>query len=302
MRRSFHGVKSLGAAILALVCLAVLAYMALNAVNRVRWNNLVSWLARTPAPLTRVETSSPGISATIQPTFSSIQSSLAAAPSISPVPTHIPAQTPRYNVEISDWASEQIAGMSLAQKIGQVLVVAVDGHDITEDNCQYIQKLAPGGIFLRPDNVFEPGQLRRFSAGLQDCIQSVHAIPLLISIDHEGQYANRFHEGTTTFPNAIAQGATGDPNVAYQVALAAGQELAYSGVNMVFGPVADVQLNFDNKVIAKRTFGGDPAQVSQFVAQAVQGYQQAGLIPVLKHFPGHGWVADDSYKTFRGWR
>lgn len=272
MRRSFHGVKSLGAAILALVCFAVLAFMASNSVSGVGWDNLVSWRARTPAPLANGETTSPGFSASIQTTYSP-------------------------NVKVSDWVSDQIAGMSLAQKIGQVLVVAVDGYNLTEDTCQYIQELAPGGIFLRPDNVFEPGQLRRFSAGLQGCMQPVHAVPLLIALDHEGQYANRFHEGVTTFPNAIAQGATGDPNVAYRVARAAGQELAYSGVNMVFGPVADVQLNLDNKVIAKRTFGGDPAQVSQFVAQAVQGYQQAGLIPVLKHYPGHGGVAEDSHKT-----
>jgi beta-N-acetylhexosaminidase len=65
---------------------------------------------------------------------------------------------------------------------------------------------------------------------------------------------------------------------------------------MVLGPVADVLLDYDNKVISRRAYGGDPEIVGQFVAQAVNGYKRAGLIPVLKHFPGHGGVAGDTHR------
>jgi beta-N-acetylhexosaminidase len=95
----------------------------------------------------------------------------------------------------------------------------------------------------------------------------------------------------------MAQGATQNPKIAYQVALSAGRELAFSGVNMVLGPVADVLLEYDNTVISQRSFGGDSRHVSEFVAEAVKGYLHAGLIPVLKHFPGHGGVAADSHYT-----
>jgi beta-N-acetylhexosaminidase len=58
-----------------------------------------------------------------------------------------------------------------------------------------------------------------------------------------------------------------------------------------------VLIEFNNTVISQRSFGGDPGFVSDFVAAATQGYLQAGLIPVLKHFPGHGGVEGDSHYT-----
>ncbi len=67
-------------------------------------------------------------------------------------------------------------------------------------------------------------------------------------------------------------------------------------MNLILGPVADVLTNFDNEVVSQRTYGGSTDQVSQFVTRAVEGYRQAGLIPVLKHFPGHGGVAGDSHR------
>jgi beta-N-acetylhexosaminidase len=132
-----------------------------------------------------------------------------------------------------------------------------------------------------------------FSAGLQGCAETAGIPPLFLTLDHEGEYINRFDEVATMFPAALALGATGDPELAGQVARAAGQELAYSGVNMVLGPVADVLLDYDNGVVSQRTFGGDPAQVSLFVAESVLGYKEAGLVSALKHFPGHGGVAGD---------
>jgi beta-N-acetylhexosaminidase len=161
--------------------------------------------------------------------------------------------------------------------------------------CQQIENISPAGIVYRAGNVNTPNQLREFSTGLQNCAQTAGTPPLLLALDHEGQYVNRFNSGVTFFPIAMAQGASGDPSSAYQIANLTGGELRYSGVNMVLGPVADVLLNPDNSVISLRSFGGDSRTVSAFVSQAVQGYQDAGLIPVVKHYPGHGGTAEDSH-------
>ena len=64
---------------------------------------------------------------------------------------------------------------------------------------------------------------------------------------------------------------------------------------MVLGPVADVLTNYDNTVISQRSYGGDPIAVGEMVAQVVQGYLAAGLLPVMKHYPGHGGVSGDSH-------
>ncbi len=186
--------------------------------------------------------------------------------------------------------------MSLEDKIGQLIIAGIDGDVVTAETCRYIEQLRPGGITLGSDNMPDPETLRQFTAGLQECARQAGLPPLLVTLAHEGEYVDRFLRGTTTFPAALAQGATGDPQVAYQAALASGQELAYSGVNLILGPVADVLTNYDNEVVSQRTYGGDAGQVSQFVSQAVRGYLDAGLLPVLKHFPGHGGVAGDSHR------
>jgi beta-N-acetylhexosaminidase len=196
------------------------------------------------------------------------------------------------------WVETTLASLTLEQKIGQLLLISVSGQELTEYTCQLIQQLNPGGIVYLGSNILTPEQTQMFSAGLQACAgQSAPGLPLLLALDHEGQYVTRFDSGATIFPPALALGATGNPDFAYQAALAGGRELAYSGVNMVLGPVADVLTDYDNTVISQRAYGGDPQQGALFVAQAVRGYLDAGIIPVLKHFPGHGGVAGDSHLT-----
>jgi beta-N-acetylhexosaminidase len=211
---------------------------------------------------------------------------LAPQPSATPPPI-TPAPDP--------WIEQTLAGMSLEQRIGQMLMVGVDGQAITPATCQLINRITPGGVVYRTGNAASPQALRRFSNGLQKCASQAGSLPLWISIDHEGQYVNRFETGATVFPAALALGAAANSAEAAQVASASGSELAFSGVNMVLGPVADVLTDYDNTVISQRSYGGDPQLVSQYVSQAVKGYLQAGVEPVLKHFPGHGGTSGDTH-------
>ena len=71
--------------------------------------------------------------------------------------------------------------------------------------------------------------------------------------------------------------------------------MAFSGVNMALGPVADVLTDYDNYVISQRSYSSDPYIASEFVSNAVYGYLTADLIPVVKHFPGHGGIPGDSH-------
>lgn len=218
---------------------------------------------------------------------------IAPATELPPFATGAPLSTP--SLKTSAAITAALKNMTLSQKIGQMLIISFRGNEFNDADCQLMQALTPGGIFYQPENVVSPAQLRQFSANIQKCAETNRQIPLFITIDHEGEINNSFTEGATTFPTALAQGSTGDPAVAYQVARRAGQELAYSGVNMVFGPVADVLTNYDNRIISQRTYGGSTEMVAQFVSQAVIGYRQAGVIPVLKHFPGHGGIEGDSH-------
>lgn len=210
--------------------------------------------------------------------------------------------SPRPPYEFGDitpetWVENTLAEMSLEEKVGQMILTGVEGDRVTDETCDYVQSLMPGGITFQHGNIIDPEQLRTFVDSLQRCGQNTLVVPMVMTLSHEGEYVNRYYEGATLFPAALALGATGNPAAAYQAAYASGLELAYSGITMVLGPVADVLENYDNDVISQRIYGGDPALVSQYVSQAVAGYSQAGVISVLKHFPGHGSVAEDSHQV-----
>jgi beta-N-acetylhexosaminidase len=226
-------------------------------------------------------------------------------PSEQASPTQPPTAEPSATIVIPTltptphpWIEQQLGRFTLADKIGQMIMMGIDGQVISAYTCQLIVDIAPGSVVYVYDNVITPDQLRQFSADLQNCNnQNLSSVPLWIAMDHEGQYVYRYDYGATVFPAAMAFGAAGDLDLAFRAALGGGQELAYSGVNMVLGPDADLLTNYDNDVISLRAYGGDPLVAGEFVASMVLGYQAAGVIPVLKHFPGHGGVAADSHYT-----
>lgn len=226
---------------------------------------------------------SPTVTITSKPTYS--------ITSPSPVATIIPVFTE------SLWVKSHLANMTLNQKIGQMIMTRIDGTFLTNETCDLIQNIQPGAVVYLGNNVDTPDSLKELSAGLQRCAVNTYGIPLIIAIDHEGQYVDRFRGQLTIFPSAMAIGATGDPELAYEAAFASGQELLYTGVNTILGPVADVLANADNTVISLRSYGGNPEIVGDFVSKAVNGYLDAGILPVLKHFPGHGSVQTDSHSA-----
>ena len=112
-------------------------------------------------------------------------------------------------------------------------------------------------------------------ASLLNRLQAVSALPLLASSDFEWGAGMRI-AGATKFPRAMAFGAAGDPQLAYEAGRITGVESRGMGVHIDFGPVADVNNNPRNPVINIRSFGEDPARVGAMVAGWVKGVQEAG--------------------------
>ncbi len=286
--------------IFALATLGMMAFLAILLAIAASWITSSSNqpAPTTPAPLLTLPPTNLPPSEALLPTTAIIPNT---SEPTSPAPTITSGQiatqvAPTVPPLSYPWVEQQIASLTISDKIGQMIMMGISGQAISDYTCQVILDIAPGSVVYVGDNVISPDQLRQFSAALQACnAQSPAGIPLWIAMDHEGQYVFRFDTGATVFPAAMAFGATGNPDLAYQAALGGGQELAYSGVNMVLGPDADLLTNYDNDVISLRAYGSDPLVAGELVAQMVLGYRTAGLVPVLKHFPGHGGVAADSH-------
>jgi len=184
--------------------------------------------------------------------------------------------------------------MSLEDKVGQIMMAHFHGSAANEDSRILIQEIKVGGIiyYTWANELSSPDQVRNLSSGLQ---AQAGGIPLLIAVDQEGKRVARLRKGFTALPDNGDLGKTGDPSLAEKYAYIAGCELLAAGVNTNFAPVVDVNNNPQNPIIGVRSYGDDPELVALFGKKALEGYARAGILAIIKHFPGHGDVTVDSH-------
>jgi beta-N-acetylhexosaminidase len=184
----------------------------------------------------------------------------------------------------------------LDRQLGQLFMVGFYGLTPPSSLIELIQREQVGGIILFSRNCRTASQVSQLTRDLQAAARAAeHELPLLIATDQENGIVQRLASAVTNFPGGMALGAANDTDLTRAVAAATGEELAALGINMNLAPDADVNSNPANPVIGPRSFGQDPSRVAAETAAAVQGYQSAGVIATLKHFPGHGDTAVDSH-------
>src|SRR5579884_1874594 len=210
-------------------------------------------------------------------------------------PVHIPEDGQR-------WVQKTLKGLSLEEKVGQMLNVRyfTDFQNFSSTTYQQfrdqMQKYHLGSVVLTVHTdgpiLLRNGPLE--VAAVANQLQKDSKLPLLIAADFERGLDSRV-SGTLAFPDAMAFGAIGDPARAERYGAIVAEESRAIGIHWNFFPVADVNSNPDNPIINTRSFGEDPQQVSDFVAAYIRGAHSAGMLVTAKHFPGHGDTATDSH-------
>ncbi len=135
-----------------------------------------------------------------------------------------------------------------------------------------------------------PEEIGSLVSGIRDL-----APELVLATDQEGGRVCRVAVPGITFPGARALGSADDPLLTRAVHQSIGEQLAALGIAVDFAPVLDVNIQPHNPVIGVRSFGERPDQVIRHGIPAMQGLLDAGVIPVVKHFPGHGDTSVDSH-------
>ncbi|HOJ89059.1 MAG TPA: glycoside hydrolase family 3 N-terminal domain-containing protein [Pseudothermotoga sp.] len=117
---------------------------------------------------------------------------------------------------------------------------------------------------------------------------------ILLSTDHEG---GQIEIIPYIFPSPgnLLLGRT-DENTVRRYCKYAGETMRHLGLNMVFAPVLDLYRATSNSVIGYRSFGSDASVVAKMGLAAIEGYREGGVIPCVKHFPGHGRAKEDSHE------
>ncbi len=238
------------------------------------------------------------------------------------------------NEQANKWVDGLMGRLNLEQKVGQLMVFGFMGPVIHPHVVELITKYHVGGLriaqkfhagsdewrvtvdgkqplhpkdkpelntYYRPADLYTKrvsctpqeyatilNQLRDLALGRKD------GVGLHFAFDQEGEGADfLFSQRLFPFPMGIV--ASGDPELAYKIGLAAGKQARALGANMIHSPVLDVNTNPLNPEIGPRAYSDDPAVTAKFALQSLRGYAEAGIMTTGKHFPGRGASDQDAH-------
>ena len=207
-----------------------------------------------------------------------------------PEETESPTAQPSANEEIA----AQIAKMTIDEKIGQLLLIGLDGKKISPFAKKMIAENKIGGFILYKDNIKSASQTVALLNSLK-AANNENSIPLWLSLDQEGGKVSRLPAEIAKFPSARELGVLKDISHTKEVGRSLGSTVKALGFNLDFAPVLDIDSNPDNPVIGDRSFGSDADTVINHGMAMMEGISEAGVTTVVKHFPGHGDTSVDSH-------
>jgi len=190
-----------------------------------------------------------------------------------------------------------MAGMTLDQKLGQLIIVEYLGNSYTGTGLQYMiaKQFVGGFLYQESDHNFDPpydviSNVADFSRqAMRDA-----KIPLLIGTDQEGGLVNRLYVFHGYLPSAAQMVETGNPRTAYNQGAMAAKWMLQLGINADLAPVVDVH-TVDPPVLVSRMFGRDPNMVATYAGAYLDGLQQNNVAGCLKHYPGLGAITSDPH-------
>lgn len=158
----------------------------------------------------------------------------------------------------------------------------------------------PWSVILFSDNAVHRRQVRHLIDDIRE--QTGRETPIMV--DCEGGKVQRLKklQGIWDFPSADTIGQIYQRNpddgrkLARLVGYCIGRQMAQLGINIVAAPVCDVRRSYGHDIIGSRSFGSTGEAVSELSTAMAVGLMQAGVMPIAKHFPGHGAATVDSHK------
>ena len=176
----------------------------------------------------------------------------------------------------------------------RALVCGCSGLTLTAEERRFLQEADPFGVILFKRNIDTPAQVRELIADIRDALgRAVH-----ILIDQEGGRVQRCGPPHwRRFPAAARFAAAGAEAsaLAELSARLMGEDLLALGITIDCAPVLDVPAPGSHNVIGDRAFGNNPAAAGVLGRAAANGLLAAGIMPVMKHVPGHGRALADSH-------
>ncbi|MBZ0242294.1 MAG: serine hydrolase [Bacteroidales bacterium] len=191
----------------------------------------------------------------------------------------------------TQWVDSVYRSLSLEQRVGQLLNVRANqaGKPYDDQIDNYVRQYNIGGVtFFKGDARSQLIQTNRW--------QQMAQTPLMVGMDAEWGLGMRINN-TISYPLQMTLGAVQDNRLIAKMGVQIAEQCKRMGIHINFAPVVDINSNPQNPVIGMRSFGEDPREVGLKSAAYGLALQQNGIIPSVKHFPGHGNTQTDSHYT-----
>ncbi len=189
-----------------------------------------------------------------------------------------------------------MSASGLESRLGELLIVGLPGTELGPEVEEQLRRIGPSGVILFAANFTDADSAARLARAVHERIGSPE-LPAIVGADEEGGMVSQLSGFWEVPPSARAVASSGGPPLVKDLAQRTARRLLALGINLNFAPVLDIDSNPSNPVIGIRSFGATASHVTACGRAAVEGLLAAGIIPVVKHFPGHGDTSLDSHVT-----
>jgi len=181
----------------------------------------------------------------------------------------------------------------------RALITGLAGTELSTDEARFLRTEKPCGIILFARNVQSPSQVLELADSARN---EVGDADLLVLVDQEGGRVQRLlPPDWRRLPAAERYGALPGSSATQRVAAAraiahlTAQDLQACGINTNCAPCADLRIEGADAIIGDRAYGAEPDSVTALARATAEGYIDGGVLPVVKHIPGHGRADVDSH-------
>lgn len=187
----------------------------------------------------------------------------------------------------------KIEELSLEEKIGQMFMVGLEGKTSSEIT-NLIKQKKIGGVVLYKKNYSTYDEMIKLINNIK-YENRQNPIPIFISIDQEGGRVNRMPPEILNLKSATRLANTKNVEILKNSGKIIGEMLNKTGISMNYAPVLDIRKFKEKHPIGDRCYGENKEDVSKYAIEVMKEMQNEGVIPVIKHFPGHGLTKKDSH-------
>jgi len=202
---------------------------------------------------------------------------------------------PLHGLYAAHETDEYIKRLTIEEKIGQIMLIGLQGKPLSSRDMNFLKKIKPGGIVFYGRNFKDASDIPPLISSIESIFNN--KLPLFFAIDQEGGIVHRIEGEYSKPPPAPAIGVINSEEFARDIGLSVGNALRDLGININLAPVLDVPLPLHSSPMTRRSYSNDPLTVARLGTAYITGLHDAGILATAKHFPGIGRTHEDTHST-----